>query len=116
REKYAAYPFMSYATLDVEKRPSEQGFEAGAYDLVVASNVLHATADLREALTNVRELLRPDGHLLVLESTDPVGWIDITFGLTEGWWRFTDLDIRPDYPLVSAATWTSVLKDVGFTA
>ncbi len=45
-EQFAAYPFIRRALLDIEKSPAQQGFAAGAYDIVIAANVLHATADL----------------------------------------------------------------------
>ncbi|MFM8331206.1 MAG: polyketide synthase dehydratase domain-containing protein, partial [Candidatus Methylumidiphilus sp.] len=53
QDTFAAYPFIRYATLDIEKDPAAQGFEAQAYDIVVASNVLHATVDLAATLRHV---------------------------------------------------------------
>jgi ubiquinone/menaquinone biosynthesis C-methylase UbiE len=45
----------------------DQGYEANAYDLVVASNVFHATKSIRETLTNARKPLKPGGRLLFVE-------------------------------------------------
>ena len=44
------------ALLDIERDPLEQGFEAGGYDIVIAANVLHATADLQKTLAHIRSL------------------------------------------------------------
>src|SRR5262249_41516489 len=41
--------------------------------------------------------------------------LDLVFGLMEGWWRFTDTDLRSAYPLLPPGIWQSVLKSVGFT-
>jgi NADPH:quinone reductase-like Zn-dependent oxidoreductase/NADP-dependent 3-hydroxy acid dehydrogenase YdfG len=82
--------------------------------LIVAANVIHATADLRQTLNHAQQLLAPGGLLLLLEMTRPVRWIDLSFGLTDGWWRFVDGDIRPSYPLLNRAGWTNLLADVGF--
>ena len=38
----------------------------------------------------------------------------MTFGLTEGWWRFSDHDLRADYPLLSVPSWKKLLADCGF--
>ena len=46
----------------------------------------------------------------------PRRWTDVTFGFTEGWWRYADTDLRPDYPLISAAKWQWLLETVGFNA
>jgi 3-oxoacyl-(acyl-carrier-protein) synthase/SAM-dependent methyltransferase len=101
--------------LDIERDPATQGFAAGGYDLVVASNVLHATADLAQTLRHVRGLLAPGGLLLCLEAVAAERWSDLTFGMTEGWWRFTDLVLRPAHALLSADSWRSLLEDTGWT-
>jgi acyl transferase domain-containing protein/NADPH:quinone reductase-like Zn-dependent oxidoreductase/SAM-dependent methyltransferase/acyl carrier protein len=112
--RFAAFPFLRAQRLDIEGDPEDQGVEAGSYDIVLASNVLHATRDLRETLTNARGLLRPGGHLVLLEGTAPRRWIDLTFGLLEGWWRFDDRRVRPEYPLLSTAHWRDLLAATGF--
>jgi acyl transferase domain-containing protein/NADPH:quinone reductase-like Zn-dependent oxidoreductase/NADP-dependent 3-hydroxy acid dehydrogenase YdfG/acyl carrier protein len=105
---------MDCRVLDIERDPSEQGFTDGAYDVIVAANVLHATANLEQTFGHVRRLLAPGGVLLLLEVTRRLGWIDVTFGLTDGWWRFTDRDLRPDYPLLVRSGWRDFLERVGF--
>ncbi|MEM9537281.1 MAG: SDR family NAD(P)-dependent oxidoreductase [Cyanobacteria bacterium P01_E01_bin.45] len=106
--------WMQYRLLDVEAAPQTQGFELAQYDIVVAANVLHATVDLQQSLTHIRQLLKPGGLIVLLEGTRPVRWLDLIFGLTEGWWRFSDRDLRPDYPLLSTAQWQTLLKDCGY--
>ncbi len=51
----------------------------------------------------------------MLEGTGPRRLLDLIFGLTEGWWKFADLDLRPHYPLLSPSAWTALLSDEGFT-
>lgn len=50
---------MRFNTLNIEQDPEVQGFECGTYDVVVASLVFHATADLKTTLINARKLLKP---------------------------------------------------------
>src|SRR5262249_30220691 len=89
-DQFKAFPFMGRGLLDIERHPRDQGFDQGGYDVVIAANVVHATADLRRTLDHVKWLLAPRGLLLMLEGLAPERWVDLTFGLTEGWWRFTD--------------------------
>jgi acyl transferase domain-containing protein/acyl carrier protein len=114
QQKFGQYPFMSYQVLDIEQSPANQGFDSRQFDLLLAFNVLHATRDLRESLHHVKQLLAPGGMLLLLEGTAPSNWGDLVFGLTDGWWRFTDSDLRPSYPLVTASRWEQLLKEMGF--
>nr|AXN93586.1 PuwB [Cylindrospermum alatosporum CCALA 994] len=115
-EKFQEYPFVKYQVLDIEQDLKSQGFEFHQYDVIVAANVLHATQDLRQTLQNIRQLLAPNGLLVLLEGTARQRWLDLTFGLTEGWWWFTDTDLRPNYPLLTNDQWQNLLLQVGYQA
>ena len=104
---------IDYRVLDIEKDPVEQGFDRHGYDLVVASNVLHATRHLDETLAHCLRALAPSGHLIALENLRGQGWLDLTFGQLDGWWRFAD-DYRPHDALASPAVWRRALVDAGF--
>jgi SAM-dependent methyltransferase/NAD(P)-dependent dehydrogenase (short-subunit alcohol dehydrogenase family)/acyl carrier protein len=113
RGKYKDYPCISFETLDIEVDPGRQGFASRKFDIVIAANVLHATKDLKNTIGHVKQLMVPRGLLLLLEGTAPQRWVDLTFGLTDGWWRFEDTNLRPDYPLISPPQWGRLLEDVG---
>ncbi len=105
---------IEYRVLDIEHDPVAQGFNAHGYDLVIASNVLHATRYLHETLAHCRALLAPSGQLVALENLRGQGWLDLTFGQLDGWWRFAD-DYRPHHALASPEVWRRALGDSGFT-
>jgi acyl transferase domain-containing protein/NADPH:quinone reductase-like Zn-dependent oxidoreductase/NAD(P)-dependent dehydrogenase (short-subunit alcohol dehydrogenase family) len=104
---------IEYRVLDIERDPGSQAFEHHAYDLVIASNVLHATRYLSETLQHCRDLLAPSGHLVALENLRGQGWLDLTFGQLDGWWRFAD-SCRPHHALASPAVWRQALDGAGF--
>ena len=114
-ERFRDYPFVRTAVLDIEQDPAAQGLAGSRFDVVLAANVLHATADLRRTLRHVRQLLAPEGMLVLLEATTPQRFGDLTVGLTDGWWRFADTDLRPDYALLSREGWAALLREEGFT-
>jgi acyl transferase domain-containing protein/NADPH:quinone reductase-like Zn-dependent oxidoreductase/acyl carrier protein len=62
---------VNFKPLNIERDPVEQGFEQGLYDIVLAVKGLHGSSSLNLALPNVCRLLRPDGVLLLIESTNP---------------------------------------------
>ncbi len=115
RKRFQEFPFMSYQILDIESPPENQDFQPHQWDVIIAANVLHSTKDIRQTLHHVRTLLASGGLLLLLEGTCPLLWLDIIFGLTEGWWKFEDHDLRPSYPLLSASQWEHVLRENGFS-
>jgi microcystin synthetase protein McyG len=114
RQKFRDYPFVQYRLLNIEQAPENQGFGTESYDLIVAANVLHATSDLRQTLANTRHLLAPGGALVLLEGTARRRWIDLIFGLLEGWWRFSDHHLRPSHALLPVARWQDLLAGTGF--
>ncbi|XXH03794.1 hypothetical protein Hte_010200 [Hypoxylon texense] len=115
-EKFAKYTSrMDFRALNIEREPAEQGFELHSYDVVVAGNVLHATADLPRAIGNVRKLLKPGGRLILSELTVPNDVaMNMTFGLFPGWWNFTD-PWRDHVPIIEESRWHEILKCNGFS-
>ncbi len=113
-EKFRGCHFLRYARLDIETDPGQQGFAPHQFDLVLAANVLHATRDLRQSLAHAHSLLASQGALVLLEGTRPQRWLDLIFGLTEGWWRFADVDLRPRHPMITAENWLRLLADEDF--
>ena len=111
--KFQEFPFVRYGKLDIERDPQEQGYAAHSFDVVVASNVLHATKDLRQTLDRALALLSPGGVLVLSETTAHPHHFDITTGLIEGWQTFAD-DLRGDNPLLSAPRWVDLLHERGF--
>jgi SAM-dependent methyltransferase len=104
---------VDFRRLDLDVDPEPQGFAPGSFDLVAASNAVHATADLRASLARLLRLLAPGGVLLLVESTLHHDWFDMTTGLVEGWQKFAD-DLRGDNPLLPAEAWVGALRQAGF--
>ena len=104
---------IDYRVLDIEQDPAAQGFDRHGYDLLIAANVLHATRRLDETLAHCRALLAPSGQLVALENLRGQGWLDLTFGQLDGWWRFAD-DYRTSGALAGPDVWQRALADAGF--
>ncbi|KAK4185845.1 hypothetical protein QBC35DRAFT_502794 [Podospora australis] len=113
KERFKEYPNLNFAVCDITKNPLEQGFEAGTYDLIVASNVLHATPNLVETLTHCRSLLKPDGQLFMQEFGGPTRFADLIMGLFEGWWDGVN-EGRVERPVLDEAGWDEKLRQSGF--
>ncbi|PHH70644.1 hypothetical protein CDD80_5875 [Ophiocordyceps camponoti-rufipedis] len=104
---------MTFRALDIERPPSEQGFETGSFDVVVAGSVLHATPDLAATLANVRALLRPGGLLVLQEVTEPTAAsANVSFGCLEGWWLSSE-EWRRLSPLLTEQRWDELLRETG---
>jgi len=114
QQRFTRFPFVECRTFDIERNAAEQGIEPHAFDLVVASDVLHATRDLGSTLNRVRGLLGAGGLLLMLEVTRPWLHTTLVFGLLPGWWLFEDSDVRQFEPVVPMRQWQALLGRAGF--
>ena len=111
-QKLAAFPEVEFKIFDLEKPGADQELEAGSFDFIIGTNVLHAVSDVRAALRNLHDLLAPGGSLIFMDTATPQLWTETVFGLTSGWWRFTDRDLRPEQPLTGAgAMGSGVARD-----
>ena len=77
---------VTFRKLDIEGDPFEQGYERGSYDLIIAANVLHATSRIENTMNRVRSLLKPGGHLVLIELTVETMAGSLIFGTLPGWW------------------------------
>ncbi|UNI18379.1 putative PKS/NRPS-like protein biosynthetic cluster [Purpureocillium takamizusanense] len=105
---------MVFQTFNMEHGPREQGFTECSYDVVVAVNVLHVSADLESSLSNIRRLLKPGGFLVVGEFTS-TNWLfsGMTVGTLPGWWIGAEAG-RSWGPLLTLSGWDTVLRKSGF--
>ncbi|MBI2374776.1 MAG: SDR family NAD(P)-dependent oxidoreductase [Deltaproteobacteria bacterium] len=113
RDAFGARRFLRFEVFDVERDVVAQGLRTGGFDFVVATNVLHATRDVRRSLQHAASLLAPGGMLLLVEATRSESWAEISFGMTEGWWRLADNDVRSSSPLLAVPSWVRLLEEVG---
>ncbi len=65
-------------------------------------------------MENLHGLLAPGGSLIFMDTATPQLWTETVFGLTSGWWRFTDRELRPVQPLLEREQWETVLRQSGF--
>ncbi|KAL8872020.1 MAG: hypothetical protein Q9174_002276 [Haloplaca sp. 1 TL-2023] len=104
---------ISFKTLDISKDPLEQGFGQHSYDLIIASNVLHATASIQAALTNIHKLLEPHGKLAIIEFTRPQTFLGMIFGTLPGW-SLGNEDGRSKNSFPTHDAWEKTLLETSF--
>lgn len=115
-EKFASWSaYIDFKKLDIEKDPTEQGFEAGSYDVIIASNVLHATKSMDETISHVNKLLKPGGKLILYEITNPmIQRVCMIFGTLPGWFAGAD-EGRKLTPCLTYKQWDDLLIRHGFS-
>ncbi|GAB7354585.1 hypothetical protein MBLNU459_g5031t3 [Dothideomycetes sp. NU459] len=114
KEKFAACRNIDYQVLNAELDVLQQGFEEATYDLILASNVIHATEDITSTLRNCGTLLRPGGKLIVVETTQDRLVSGYMLGTLPGYW-LGEKDGRSQSPFIPSAAWDERLRAAGFS-
>lgn len=109
RKRFKDYGFMKFRTHDIEKEPAADLL--GTQHIIIASNAVHATSSMVSSTANIRKALRPNGILMMVEMTSTLYWVDMIFGLFEGWWRFDD---GRTHAVASEIQWRRALETAGY--
>jgi amino acid adenylation domain-containing protein len=109
RQFGAQRPWFAAARFDFDGDPA--GFEdLGSFDLILAANAVHVTADVAGMLDRLSRRLAPGGLLVLNELMRPMDHLTLTFGLLPGWWLAADA--RAGFgPLLSPDGWRAALAD-----
>lgn len=108
------YPFMKFEILNIEDQPKAP-FKSGSFDIIIATNVLHATHKIKNTLKNSAYLLADGGKIMINEVVRYNLFSDLTFGTLDGWWMFDDPENRMEgTPVLSPEKWSAALTDCGF--
>lgn len=102
---------VNYAVLDIEQDPLENGFEP-VYDVVLACEAIHATANMDETLAHCRSLLKPGGKLVLVETVRMRILLGLLYGTLTNYWQS---DGRTEGPFMNLQTWETRLRENGFS-
>lgn len=112
-EFMAPYHDIKYAILDISQDPEQQGQKA-EYDVVLASQCLHATAHIDTTLKHCSKLLKPGGKLILVENTGESFVHGLILGTLTGYWDGIP-DGRVESPFLDLASWEKALEGAGFS-
>ncbi|GAA2264412.1 hypothetical protein GCM10010430_56340 [Kitasatospora cystarginea] len=112
----AGYGFtdLRCQVFDISQDPAGQGLDPGSFDAVIGFDVVHATPRIDRTVENLRGLLAPGGLLCLVEAVVSLRWVEMLWGLAEGWWLFEDEEVRTGSPLIPLDTWDRVLREQPF--
>ncbi|WP_223148939.1 SDR family NAD(P)-dependent oxidoreductase [Aquimarina sp. RZ0] len=108
-------PYLETKLFNIEMTPEDQEVDLGSCDLVIATNVVHATKDISDALCNIKGVLKENGLILLNEIAKTEIFSTLTFGLLDGWWLYDDKEYRLEgSPGLSSNSWRHVLEHLGY--
>lgn len=115
QESFKNYNAIFYRSFNMEINPSKQDL-GNDFDLVIASNVLHASSNIQNTLDNCRQLLKPGGKLVLFEYVEPkLSWNMILGTFSDFWLGDNDPHFpRREGPFLARSQWRDALAISGF--
>lgn len=107
------YPDVDFSMLNIEENPLDQGY-AAVYDVILASECVHATSSISRTLANCQKLLKPGGKLVLIENTKTLMGHGFALGTLPGYWSGI-ADGRVGSPFLDLEGWNSCLSRSGFS-
>ena len=114
-ESFKDFQAVTYKSFDMQTNAVQQGFDSD-FDIVIASNVIHATTNVQETLANIRRMLKPGGKLVLFEFVQPrLCWNMILGTFSDFWNGDADPNFpRTEGPFLTRAMWNEVLPLTGY--
>ncbi|CAF1058651.1 unnamed protein product [Didymodactylos carnosus] len=90
-----------------------QAFQPESFDIIFASNAVHASSNVVIYLSNIRQLLAPVGIIILVEITSAEPFLDLIFGLLPQWWNTNPHDIARKMSkraIITAEQWVNAFN------
>jgi yersiniabactin nonribosomal peptide synthetase len=115
-ERFAEYDFINYKFLDINKDLQSQGCSYGEYDIVFGVNVIHDAENLDYTIENIKKVLKPNGYLAMIETTDNMKSQMVSLGFLEGLNPiYEDMRNENKKAFMDEHQWLKLLSDHGMT-
>ena len=109
KTKLRRYGFVKFLTLDITEEARLDLRDR--FDMIIATNVIHATPSACNSARNARQMLQRGGFFTLLECTQNLYLYDVIFGQLDGWWLFDD---GRDHAIMDEKAWKTTLRGAGF--
>ncbi|MEV0424054.1 amino acid adenylation domain-containing protein [Streptosporangium canum] len=118
RERFGERPWVRYGLFDINEDYREQGYAPNDFDVVLCANVLHNSRHAGRVLAGLREMLRPGGWLVFIETTKDSYQImtSMEFMMPEKdprKWDYEDLRKGRDQTFLGREEWLGLLTGAG---
>ncbi|MGL4106771.1 beta-ketoacyl synthase N-terminal-like domain-containing protein [Clostridium sp. LP20] len=113
--KEKGYKNVYFNVFDIEKDFKEAGFRENTFDIVLSLDVLQATSNITNALSNINKLLKPCGWMISVQTLLLQDFTQLIFGYAPGWWNYGNDPLRKDKSIyVDFNVWKKAYEDAEF--
>ncbi len=105
---------MKFSIFDFNLDPELQNIASNNYNVILAFDSIHNAFNINDTICYLKNLLKPGGILIILESINLPQWLHFIWGVTPEWWSKIDRT-QGIGPLLSIRQWEKILEKSAFS-
>lgn len=110
KERFKSIPWINYSIYDINKDYSIQNFEEEEFDIILCANVLHNAKNGYKVINNLKEMLKKNGVLVILDETKEPYFLLSSIGFNEGLSNFEDVRKENYGIFFNSKTWDDMFS------
>lgn len=111
REKFSSFEWVKYDIFDINRDVMEQTIAPFSVDIILAANVLHNSKNIHDVIENLKQLLKPNGTLIILEETQEAYTLLTSMEFKDGLTGFTDERAENNQTFFRREQWENVFAE-----
>lgn len=88
---FEKYDFVKYDIFNINKMFYEQNYDISTFDIILCANVLHNSNNIDFVMDNIKDLLAPNGSLIILDETKLSYMLLTSMEFKDGLTGFSDI-------------------------
>lgn len=89
-KRYKNNSYVKYGIFDINTSYWKQGYQAMEYDMIIGNNVFHNAKNGSKCLQQMKELLIPNGFMIILDTIKDAYYMQTSVKFNEGLSKFED--------------------------
>lgn len=111
--QFGKYPWVEYGLYDINKDYWNQDISASSFDVILCNNVLHNANDEQCVLKQFKEMVTPNGYVVILDATGTNYTLLTSMEFHSGLNGVEDFRLENDQVFLNKPQWLSVFEKVG---
>ena len=113
RSNFKQYPWVEFQLYDINRNYWEQNINSSSYDLILCNNVLHNASDLLRVMKQIKEMVKPNGYIVILEETENNYTLLTSVEFLNGFNNVKDFRNENNQVFLDKNQWGTIIEKIG---
>ncbi|MDC9192426.1 class I SAM-dependent methyltransferase, partial [Clostridioides difficile] len=113
RSNFKQYPWVEFQLYDIIRNYWDQNINSSSYDLILCNNVLHNASDLLRVMKQIKEMVKPNGYIVILEETENNYTLLTSVEFLNGFNNVKDFRNENNQVFLDKNQWGTIIEKIG---